>query len=53
MNTEGIREAVHRFISRLLEGREDFADNASLSQLGLDIAQWKWAGAMSQPHAAP
>ncbi|MNT29862.1 hypothetical protein D3C72_1656250 [compost metagenome] len=36
MNTEGIREAVHRFISRLLEGREDFADNASLSQLGLD-----------------
>ena len=39
MNTAGIREAVHRFISRLLEGREDFADNASLSNLGLDIEE--------------
>ncbi|AHZ68966.1 hypothetical protein OU5_1887 [Pseudomonas mandelii JR-1] len=27
---------MHRFISRLLEGQDDFDDNASLAQLGLD-----------------
>ncbi|PMZ30134.1 phosphopantetheine-containing protein, partial [Pseudomonas sp. GW247-3R2A] len=31
-----VRAAVHRFISRLLEGQDDFDDNASLAQLGLD-----------------
>ncbi|PWK28015.1 acyl carrier protein [Pseudomonas sp. B21-040] len=33
-----VRAAVHQFISRLLEGRQDFDDNASLAQLGLDKA---------------
>ena len=27
---------MHRFISRLLEGRDDFDDNTPLVQLGLD-----------------
>ncbi|KQZ92472.1 phosphopantetheine-containing protein [Pseudomonas sp. Root562] len=38
MNKAAVRAAVHQFISRLLEGRDDFDDNASLSQLGLDKA---------------
>jgi acyl carrier protein len=38
MNKAAVRAAVHRFISRLLEGRDDFDDNASLVQLGLDKA---------------
>ncbi|WP_085729058.1 phosphopantetheine-containing protein [Pseudomonas sp. R37(2017)] len=33
---DDVRAAVHRFISRLLEGRDGFDDNASLVQLGLD-----------------
>ncbi|KAA0996505.1 MULTISPECIES: acyl carrier protein [unclassified Pseudomonas] len=36
MKRAAVRAAVHRFISRLLEGRDDFDDNASLAQLGLD-----------------
>jgi acyl carrier protein len=36
MKKAAVRAAVHRLISRLLEGREDFDDNASLAQLGLD-----------------
>jgi len=31
-----VRAAVHRYISRLLDGRDDFDDNACLAQLGLD-----------------
>jgi len=31
-----VRAAVHRYISRLLKGRDDFDYNASLAQLGLD-----------------
>jgi acyl carrier protein len=38
MRKAAIRAAVHRFISRLLEGQDDFDDNASLAQLGLDKA---------------
>ncbi|WP_130908027.1 acyl carrier protein [Pseudomonas sp. Sample_16] len=38
MNKAAVRAAVHQFISRLLEGRDDFDDNASLAQLGLDKA---------------
>jgi acyl carrier protein len=38
MNKATVRAAVHQFISRLLEGRDDFDDNASLAQLGLDKA---------------
>lgn len=33
---DDVRAVVHRFISRLLEGRDGFDDNASLAQLGLD-----------------
>jgi acyl carrier protein len=36
MKKAAVRDAVHRYISRLLEGRDDFDDNASLAQLGLD-----------------
>jgi acyl carrier protein len=36
MKRAAVRAAVHRFISRLLEGRDDFDDHASLAQLGLD-----------------
>jgi acyl carrier protein len=38
MKRVAVRAAVHSFISRLLEGRDDFDDNASLAQLGLDKA---------------
>lgn len=38
MKRAAVRAAVHRFISRLLEGQDDFDDNASLAQLGLDNA---------------
>ncbi|KJZ33249.1 MULTISPECIES: phosphopantetheine-containing protein [Pseudomonas] len=38
MKRAAVRAAVHQFISRLLEGRQDFDDNASLAQLGLDKA---------------
>jgi acyl carrier protein len=38
MKKAAVRAAVHRFISRLLEGQEDFDDNASLMELGLDKA---------------
>ncbi|WP_077047809.1 phosphopantetheine-containing protein [Pseudomonas sp. KK4] len=38
MKRAAVRAAVHSFISRLLEGRDDFDDNASLAQLGLDTA---------------
>ena len=38
MKKAAARAAVHRFISRLLEGQDDFDDNASLGQLGLDKA---------------
>ena len=38
MKKAAVRAAVHRFISRLLEGQDDFDDNASLAQLGLDKA---------------
>lgn len=36
MTRAAVRAAVHRFISRLLEPQDDFDDNASLAQLGLD-----------------
>jgi acyl carrier protein len=36
MTRDAVRTAVHRFISRLLEGRDDFDDNTRLVQLGLD-----------------
>ncbi|MBK5355314.1 acyl carrier protein [Pseudomonas sp. TH41] len=36
MKRAAVRAAVHRFISRLLESQDDFDDNASLAQLGLD-----------------
>lgn len=36
MKKAAVRAAVHRFISRLLENKQDFADNASLRDLGLD-----------------
>ncbi|VVP76585.1 hypothetical protein PS918_01908 [Pseudomonas fluorescens] len=36
MKRAAVRATVHRFISRLLEGQDDFDDNASLAQLGLD-----------------
>jgi len=38
MKKAAVRAAVHRYLSRLLEGRDDFDDNASLVQLGLDKA---------------
>jgi acyl carrier protein len=38
MKRAAVRIAVHRYISRLLEGQDDFDDNASLVQLGLDMA---------------
>ncbi|MVV47332.1 acyl carrier protein [Pseudomonas sp. PB120] len=38
MKRAAIRAAVHRYISRLLEGQDDFDDNASLQDLGLDKA---------------
>ncbi|WP_415770743.1 acyl carrier protein [Pseudomonas sp. LB3P38] len=36
MKRAAVRAVVHRFIRRLLEGQDDFDDNASLAQLGLD-----------------
>jgi acyl carrier protein len=36
MKKAAVRAVVHRYISRLLESRDDFDDNASLAQLGLD-----------------
>ncbi|MBK5416629.1 acyl carrier protein [Pseudomonas sp. TH31] len=36
MKRAAVRAAVHRFISRLLEDRNDFDDHVSLAQLGLD-----------------
>jgi acyl carrier protein len=36
MKKAAVRAAVHRFISSLLESQDDFDDNASLAQLGLD-----------------
>ena len=36
MKRAAVRAVVHRFISRLLESQDDFDDNASLAQLGLD-----------------
>lgn len=36
MKKAAVRAAVHHFISRLLESQDDFDDNASLAQLGLD-----------------
>ncbi|BCX66788.1 MULTISPECIES: acyl carrier protein [Pseudomonas] len=36
MKKAAVRAAVHRYISRLLEGQDDFDDNTSLVQLGLD-----------------
>lgn len=36
MKKAAVRAAVHRYISRLLENQQDFADNASLEALGLD-----------------
>ena len=38
MRRAAVRAAVHHFISRLLEGQDDFDDNASLAELGLDKA---------------
>nr|WP_180202895.1 acyl carrier protein [Pseudomonas sp. SbOxS1]NYU02460.1 acyl carrier protein [Pseudomonas sp. SbOxS1] len=38
MKRDAVRAAVHHYISRLLDGRDDFDDNASLAQLGLDKA---------------
>lgn len=38
MRRAAVRAAVHRFISRLLERQDDFDDNASLVELGLDKA---------------
>ncbi|WP_460144963.1 acyl carrier protein [Pseudomonas sp. S2_A02] len=36
MTKDAVRTTVHRFISRLLENQDDFDDNTSLVQLGLD-----------------
>lgn len=36
MNRAAVRAAVHRLISRLLGGQDDFSDSASLLELGLD-----------------
>lgn len=38
MKRAAVRAAVHRFISRLLEDQEDFDDDASLMELGLEKA---------------
>jgi acyl carrier protein len=36
MESAAIRDAVHRYISRLLDGIDEFDDDLSLEQLGLD-----------------
>jgi acyl carrier protein len=36
MKRTAVRNAVHRFINRLLDGNEEFDDSVSLEQLGLD-----------------
>ncbi|MBN3864257.1 acyl carrier protein [Pseudomonas frederiksbergensis] len=36
MKRAAVRAAVHRLISHLLENQDDFDDNTSLVQLGLD-----------------
>ncbi|MFJ2689695.1 acyl carrier protein [Pseudomonas sp. NPDC087336] len=38
MKRAAVRAAVRLFISRMLEGRDDFDDNASLADLGLEKA---------------
>ncbi|MFL1525594.1 acyl carrier protein [Pseudomonas sp. O230] len=38
MKRAAVRAAVHQYISRLLERQDDFDDNASLAELGLDKA---------------
>jgi acyl carrier protein len=38
MKRAAVRSAVHRFISRLLERQDDFDDDASLMELGLEKA---------------
>jgi len=38
MKRAAVRAAVHQLISRLLDGRHDFAEDTSLVQLGLDKA---------------
>ncbi|MGE7956745.1 acyl carrier protein [Pseudomonas sp. NPDC089530] len=36
MKRAEVRQTVHDFISRLLEGNDSFVDDASLQELGLD-----------------
>jgi len=36
MNRAAVRDAVHRYIGRLLDGKDGFDDDMSLKQLGLD-----------------
>ncbi|MBP5074411.1 acyl carrier protein [Pseudomonas chlororaphis] len=36
MNRAEVRQAVHDFISRLLDGNDGFSDDLSLQALGLD-----------------
>ena len=36
MKRAAVRLVVHQFIARVLEGRDDFSDDASLAELGLD-----------------
>ena len=36
MKRAAVRLTVHQFISRVLDGRDDFSDDASLAELGLD-----------------
>ncbi|KAA5844231.1 acyl carrier protein [Pseudomonas chlororaphis] len=36
MKRAEVRQAVHDFISRLLDGNDGFADDVSLQELGLD-----------------
>lgn len=38
MKRTAVRAAVHQYIGRLLELQDDFDDNASLAELGLDKA---------------
>ena len=38
MKRAAVRLTVRQFISRVLDGRDDFSDDASLAQLGLDKA---------------
>ncbi|EJM18966.1 phosphopantetheine-containing protein [Pseudomonas sp. GM21] len=36
MKRAAVRLTVHQSISRVLDGRDDFSDDASLAELGLD-----------------